>query len=341
MLHRSVRWSRCFICNLAVWLGLCAGFALSVAAILEICSACSETAGYRILGMGFGWFGIAWFGVLILLQLLRRRFEWSGALLNLLLFASAGAELHLVWIQKYEIGQWCPICLSIAGVLAFTCIARAADRDPVGLQGVKMANFPRNLLVLGLFVLLGLGTSLVATRKEVQAAQPDLFLGKSSSQTTVYVISDWFCPVCRKIEPELERMIPALGKSVRLGFVDYPIHKETLNFTPYNLQFLAFEKEKYPALRKALAGLALKTRKPTENDVKAAVAPLGVTLREINYADTFSGMQSNMAIYRDYKIKSTPSVVVTNARTGKSKILTGEREIDEKAIRGAITEVEK
>lgn len=325
-----------------IWLALLAGLGLSIAAQLKICSACSETAQYRILGMEFGWFGIGWFVVLILLQQLSKRFAPFAVVVPLSLIVSTGAEAHFIWIQKYEIGQWCPICLGIATAVFLVCIATLWDiLKKTQIQGIAMKSRPLWILIATLAFVLGLGGSLLGTRHESQAAEPDLFLGKRSSQTTVYVVSDWFCPVCRKIEPDIDKMIAGLAKSIRLGFVDYPIHKETLNFTPYNLQFLTFEKEKYPDLRKALAVLAQKTKKPTAAEVQAAVASLGVKLREINYADTLTGMQANMTVYRGYNLKSTPSVVVTNNKTKKTKVLVGDKQISEAAIRGAIAEVEK
>jgi protein-disulfide isomerase/uncharacterized membrane protein len=330
------------VSEIAIWLGVTAGFVLSIISQLKICSACSETAQYRILGLEFGWVGITWFGILIIIQLLKNRYELFHFSVPLALFASAGAECHFIWIQKYEIGQWCPICLGIAAAVFLACAATVSDVwSNKQVQGVSMKSRWQFFLTATLALILGLGGSLLGTGNVSRAAEADLFLGKSGSQTTVYVVSDWFCPVCRKLEPEIDRLIPALAKSVRLGFVDFPIHKETLNFTPYNLQFLTYEKEKYPALRKALAELALKTKKPTDAEVQSAIAPLGVKLREISYADTLAGMQANMTFYQSNKIKSTPSVVIANTRTGKSKTLVGEKQINEVAIKAAIAEVEK
>ncbi len=330
------------VAEIAIWLSLVAGFALSVIAQLKICSACSETAQYRILGLEFGWVGIAWFGLLIILQLLKQRSVSLRIIVPLALFASAGAECHFIWIQKYEIGQWCPICLGIAAAISLACSATLWDVwTKKQVQGAFMKSRSKFILCAALALFLGLGGSLFGTGNESRAAAADLFLGKSSSQTTVYVVSDWFCPVCRKLEPEIDRLIPELAKSVRLGFVDFPIHKETLNFTPYNLQFLTYEKEKYPALRKVLAELALKTKKPTDAEVQSAIAPLGVKLREISYADTLAGMQANMTFYQSNKIKSTPAVVISNVKTGKSKTLMGEKQITEAAIKAAIIDVEK
>ena len=197
------------------------------------------------------------------------------------------------------------------------------------------------LVLVSLFFFVGLGAAITGVKKEAQAAEPNLFLGRTSSATTVYFVSDWFCPACRKAEPAIEKMYPELAKSVRIGFVDFPIHRETTNFTPYNLQFLTFEKGKYISLRKALADLALKTKNPSEADVKAAIAPLGVKLRPMSYSDTLYGMQSNLMIYRGYNVNSTPTVVVANDKTKKNKLLVGDVQINLAAVKAAIADVEK
>jgi thiol-disulfide isomerase/thioredoxin len=186
---------------------------------------------------------------------------------------------------------------------------------------------------------LGLGGAMLGVGKQADAAELNLFLGKNSSPTTVYFVSDWFCPACRRIEPVVEQMVPELEKNVRIGFVDFPIHKETLNFTPYNVQFLANEKDKYLSLRAVLATLALRTKTPSEAEVRAAVAPLGVKLQPLNTADTLYGMQFNLMVYRGYNVTSTPTAVVTNSRTKKTKLLVGDRDINLPAIRAAIAAV--
>lgn len=196
------------------------------------------------------------------------------------------------------------------------------------------------LLLASFFFVIGLGAATVGVNKQADAAEPDLFLGRRSSPTTVYFVSDWFCPACRKAEPTLERIYPELSRSVRIGFVDFPIHRETTNFTPYNMQFLINEKAKYMSLRRALSELSLKTRTPSEAEVAAAIAPLGVRLRPINYADTLNGMQWNQKIYNGFNVHSTPTVVVTNGTTSRTKLLVGGNRISLPAIRAAIADVE-
>jgi protein-disulfide isomerase len=328
--------------GLIVWLSVTAGLALSIVSLLKICSSCSETASYRVFGLDFGWFGIGFFALLTIAVALRKRSVWLGWIATLMVFSSAGAETRFIWIQKYEIGQWCPICLWLATAVFIACIGISWEHfHNYTAKGATMKSKLVYLVLVSLFFVVGLGAAITGVKKEAQAAEPDLYLGRSSSATTVYFVSDWFCPACRKAEPAIEKMYPELAKSVRISFVDFPIHRETTNFTPYNLQFLTFEKGKYISLRRALADLALKTKNPTEADVKAAIAPLGVKLRPMNYSDTLYGMQSNLMVYRGYNVHSTPTVLVVNEKSKKSKQLVGDAQINHAAVKAAIAEVEK
>jgi protein-disulfide isomerase len=325
-----------------VWLAVSAGLILSIVSVLKICSACSETAAFTIFGMDFGWFGIAYFLMLAALLFIRR--WWPGAdwLVIALLFAAAGAESRFIWLQKYVIGQWCPVCLWIAASVYFGSAAKLFETSlGYNFKGAGMKSRVRLFTVVLAMTAIGLAGAILGVKKESEAAELDLFLGKAKSPVTVYFVSDWFCPGCRKIEPAIEKMFPEIARSAKVGFVDFPIHKETLNFTPFNLQFLYFEKDKYIPLRRALGELAAKTKNPTPEEVQAAVAPLGVKLRQVNYSDILYGMQANLAVYRGFNVHSTPSVVVTNTKTNKTKILVGDRQISEQAVKAAMEEVGK
>lgn len=327
---------------ITLWLTAVAGFTLSLVSRFKLCSACSMTGQYRIFSMDFGWFGIIFFATLIGALAARQRWRWGGLTAAFMLFAAAGAETRFIWIQKYEITQWCPVCLGIAATVFLACCAITLDVFQNNTSpGATMKARIMYLAAIVIFFAAGLFGAIAGVGKTAEAAEMDLFLGKASSATTVYFVSDWFCPACRKAEPAIEKIAPELAKSVKVGFVDLPIHKETLNYTPYNLQFLSFEKEKYLKLRKVLATLALKTKAPTEAEVQAAVAPLGVKLRQMDYADILYGMQANLAVYRGYGVNSTPTVVVANAKTRKSKLLVGDNQITEPAIKSAISEVSR
>lgn len=325
--------------GLTMWLATLAGLGLSITALFQVCGSCSETANYLIFGRQFGWFGITFFALLTTAVALRQGYgtHW---LVDLLAFAAAGAEIRFIWIQKVQIGQWCPICLAIAGTVLFVCVGAVWERIRyLNAKGKTMKSRFIYFALVALILVAGGGAAIAGVKKQPDIAQIDLFLGRQSSPTTVYFVSDWFCPACRKVEPVIERMYPKLARSVRIGFVDFPIHRETTNFTPFNIQFLAFEKGKYISLRRALSELSMKTRTPSESEVQAAVAPLGVRLRPMNYSDTLYGLQANLMIYRGFNVASTPTVVVTNEKTKKTRLLSGQNHITLEGVRTAIAEV--
>ena len=318
-----------------LWLATIAGLVLSIMDLLEICTdACSETAKFTIFSFNFGWFGLAFFTTVLASLAVRCRFSVAGLLMSLLLFGAAGAELHFIWLQKYEIGKWCPICLTIAATVYLGCGVLLYET----LRSETVKNKFKRIAVMVAALVVGTITATFGVVRESQAAL-DFFLGKAKSPVTVYFISDWFCPVCQKVEPRIEQIYAHVAKEARIAFIDYPIHAETNNFTPYNLQFLAFEKEKYPKLRAALAELAKKTKTPTPEQVQATVTPHGVTLRQMNYADILYGLQANLTTYRGFGVTATPSVVIANAKTKKHKVLLGDRQITLPAIQTALSEV--
>ena len=329
------------ITSVLLLLAATAGLGLSIVSQLKICSACSEIANFSIFGIGFGWFGIVYFVILLAVIAIRHRFLLADGLACLLIFSAAGAEVRFIWLQKYIIGQWCSICLWIAAAV-FTAagIAFYEKYSHFRYDGGKMKYVIKQFSVMSLAFIVGLSVAILGVAKQdAGAVVVNPFLGKADSTTVVYFVSDWFCPACRRLEPSLERIVPEIAKTVKVGFVDFPIHKETLNFTPYNLQFLYYEKGKYLSLRKSLSSLSYKTKNPAADEVQTAIAPYGVKLRELSYAEILNGMQADQAVYRGFGIKATPSVVVTDSRTKKTKILVGDNEITLQAIKSAIAAV--
>jgi len=102
-------------------LSMAAGGVLSIMSTFDICTeACSDTHSYVIFGLDLGWFGIAFFSCSTILCALRSRSGIAANIFSLLIFAATGAEFNFIRIQKYELKNWCPICLSIAAVVFFS-----------------------------------------------------------------------------------------------------------------------------------------------------------------------------------------------------------------------------
>jgi protein-disulfide isomerase len=176
--------------------------------------------------------------------------------------------------------------------------------------------------------------------KKPEAAGLEASLGKQNSKIEIYIFSDWLCPVCIKIEPVLEAVLPQLEKRAKLHFIDKPVHKESMNFVPYHLSFLVNEKAKYPQLRKALFNLAATNRNPSLADVQTAINPLGVTYKQLSFMDVSQMMAQAQALSTEYKVTGTPTIVVLNSSSKKSKTLVGGKEITADNLLKAVKSLE-
>jgi uncharacterized membrane protein len=328
-----------------------AAWILSAMSWLGICSdGCEETHLYRFFGFPLSPLGVGYFTLIGFAFLTRNRFRFSGFAIPLLLSGALGSEFVLVWIQKYVIGKWCTLCVGIALSVVTACVLIALERLP-GVA-IQIRGAERNLVMkrlagktaLILFAFLaGMGISAMGLSKPDAFAAglsvKSLAFGDTDSSSEVYIVTDWFCPACRAAEPEILKGARKAMRQAKVVFVDYPIHPETLNFIPYNLSFILREKEKYLQIREALANLARKTKEPMPEDVQAAVSPLGVKYVPLNYADVLAGAQHFSTLVKKLKVAGTPSVVVQDSRTGKTKTLYGMSDITSENILKTLAEV--
>jgi thiol-disulfide isomerase/thioredoxin len=320
---------------------IASGICLSVVSLLGICSdACSEAHTYRLYGLDFGWAGIVTFAALAALRF-SRAIRFALPVFAVTLSSACGAEAWFLYIQKTVIGSWCPLCVSIAVVVFL--LAGVTTAESLLDKGVSMrfTNVFKRLVVAVSGALFGFLIAFFGVAKpDAEAQTLAIWLGKPDSPAEVYVVTDWFCPGCRKAEPEIEAGVRSVLKQAKVVFVDYAIHPESLNFSPYNLSFQINEKEKYLQLRGALHGLALKTKTPSVEAVQAAVAPFGVRLRQMSMSDIMTGINLYTTMIRSVGATQTPTVVVRNAKTGKVvRKLEGGDKIKASDIRAAVQEV--
>jgi thioredoxin family protein len=330
--------------RLFVMLLLVAGLVLSIVSGTDLCNfgGCSEAHLYRLFGLSFPAAGIAFFVLAALLVCLGNRFPGAFMVYDLLLAGAAGAEISMILLQKNVIRAWCPLCLGIAAVVYLL----AAGQLGRYLKSCK-EEFTMNLKTLGkpllmcTAALLGFILTFSGIAKpEAAAGQLNLSLGNQESRLEVYVFSDWLCPFCIKIEGVLESVYPPLSQKARFLFVDKIIHPEAANFVPYHLSFAAHEKAKYMQLRKALFAVAQKTKSPSYEDIKAAIAPLQVTYRQLGFLEVTQEMAAFQKLAEQYKVTSTPTMVIRNGKTGKTRTLTGNDLLAPGPILKAVKEVE-
>lgn len=306
------------------------GAILTALSALHLCTgSCSEAHNYRLFGLPFEVTGASYFAALLFCH-----FTSRTSLTAFLLAAGLGAEGYFIYLQKQQIGSWCPLCISIA-----ICL---------GIAGIyyffvekTMKKWTDNLLICALMVL-GFSVASVAVSKfdQLQAVEDSIKerikMGNHASNVEVYVFTDWACPACRSVEPKLEAMIPQITQQATITFVDTVIHPETLNFAPYNIAFMAQNAQQYAKIRQALTELSAINKKPTDQDISQAVAPLGIHYRELPYEDVSLAMRYFDDMVDRFKVTGTPTIAIINPSTKKGKKLAGTSEISQENVLEAI-----
>jgi hypothetical protein len=111
--------------SILLWLALSTCWLISIFAVIEelcLATACSDTASFTFFGIGMWWYGIAYFSLILLLMWLRHKIYVLSWALAAMVYSGIGAEFRLLWIQKYIIGSWCPLCVTICVALFFAAV---------------------------------------------------------------------------------------------------------------------------------------------------------------------------------------------------------------------------
>jgi len=338
--------------DLIIGFALLAGFFFSLASFVELCTEqCEDGKKYFLFGMPFALVGLLFFSTVAVTHYLSVSNPFYSKVTGVLVASAVGAESLFIYIQKFVIGTWCPICLSIA---ACVLIAAAAFswRYIVGLskqiqqsqQGEIMESIKRGLGSISV-VCLGVLLAFVGLTKfdALEAAEnrlkENLAFGNKASNIEIYIFTDWNCKACRELDPYLTRMAPSLMKEGKVVFVDHSLHPESLNYTPYNVSFLLNNKSEYFKLRKMISDMSRRTKNPTEDQIEEGSANLGVTYDQLNYSDVALAIRYFRELSQQFKIRATPTMVIVNTDTRKGKKLKGNEEITRRNALIAIKEL--
>ena len=320
------------------------GLVIAVITATNLCTfgACTEVHKYHLFGISFTPIGIAFFILAGLFVSLVNRLPGAQLLFNLLLAGAGGAEINMILLQKNVIGAWCPLCLA-AAIIVYLLVLSQLGRYFYSLK----EEFQMNLKTFGkpllLFATALIGFTLTFSgmvKEEASAGQLNLYLGKQDSKLEVYFFSDWLCPFCAGVDTVMETVYPSLSQKARILFVNKIIHQESLNFVPYDLSFAANEKAKYMQLRKALFSVAQKTKSPSYDDIKAAITPLRVTYKQLSFLEVTQEMANSQKLAEQFKVASTPSLVIRNTKTNKMRTLVGNNQITQAIILKTVKELE-
>ncbi len=151
-----------------LWVSIVIGWLVSIFSVIqEMClaTACSDAASFTFLGINLGWLGIIYFSFLLILLWQRTRQIWLNWALAAMVFAGVGAELRLLWIQKYVIGGWCPLCVSICCALLCAAVLLLFERNQALESEVTgKRNILRWLVLILVMIASGLSVAILGVK---------------------------------------------------------------------------------------------------------------------------------------------------------------------------------
>ncbi len=117
--------------SLLLWCAVVTGLAVSAFTVVEelcLATACRDTASFTFFGLGIGWFGIVYFSFILLFLWLRFKIHLMAWVPTAMIFSGIGAEFRFLWIQKFIIGSWCPLCVTVCFALIFAALALLIEK---------------------------------------------------------------------------------------------------------------------------------------------------------------------------------------------------------------------
>ena len=172
----------------------------------------------------------------------------------------------------------------------------------------------KNVFVSGLFAMVLAGLIVVADGLAGEQNPPFPSYGSGTVEVRIY--SDYFCAVCRELEPTMEPILKDLlkKKAIRLTLVDTPLHPHTPLFARYFLYALKENNGADHALRVRNILFDASTDKSitTQERIKALFKKKGIPYAVF---DTKPAFDRYNALIKEDKINATPiCVVIMNGR---------------------------
>jgi len=270
---------------------------------------CSGTCSYisgDLFGLDLQYFGLAFMALVIILSSVK-----SDLLLTMVLSAGVGVEIYLVGFQIW-FSTFCPYCLAFGGVLLILFFINFRKTK------IKVALLSASIsLVCFAFIFNGSVTPAFADDSRVPA------FGNGKIQVRLY--SDYFCPSCRDLAPEIEKLLSDLvnKNSITLIFIDTPLTKDSPLYVRYFLYIMNAKKTLDQAfLSRSLLFKAAAEKRTEPEKLLEILKKNGVIYNPFEVKPIFEILNNYI---REDKIRSTPTCVIL--QEGKKNYFIGKTEI--------------
>ena len=333
------------------WTAIAAMVIGSLMSIWGICSGgCTDTEKYRFFDQPFGAVGLFFFLLLGAASLVRNSSRTIFRMAyDTILPGIAGAEWIFLGFQSRIIRSYCPVGIAIA---VFVAVAvrlvevylrnRAQSQRKKSIRAAARSFGKALAVIFSMYV--GLTLALIGTSLPVAAGSSgiithDIWLGKADSPVEVLVVSGWYCPYCRRVEPALESALAEISKSARYTFIDDPIHKQSLTLLPAHMSLLTNAKANYMVGRKTLLDLAAGKKLVKHEEIMAALKSKGIDLTLMPDDELKRLARAEAGFLVANSVTLTPTVVVRNRETGHLEQLVGEEQITKDRIVALVAKV--
>ena len=270
---------------------------------------CSGTCSYisgDLFGLDLRYFGLAFMVVIIILTLVK-----NDLVLIMTLSTGLGVEIYLVGFQIW-FDTFCPYCLAFGGVLLILFFINFRKTK------IKVALLSASIsLVCFAFIFNGSVTPAFADDSRVPA------FGNGKIQVRLY--SDYFCPSCRDLAPEIEKLLSDLvnKNSITLIFIDTPLTKDSPLYVRYFLYIMNAKKTLDQAfLSRSLLFKAAAEKRTEPEKLLEILKKNGVIYNPFEVKPIFEILNNYI---REDKIRSTPTCVIL--QEGKKNHFIGKTEI--------------
>ncbi|MGK4009043.1 vitamin K epoxide reductase family protein [Sorangium sp. So ce1036] len=270
----------------------------------------------RLLGVPLPNLGLAAYTTLLAGSLLARE-RWHHAALAAASAAGGLAALVLLGLQVFAIGALCAWCVAVdlaalAAAVAAALLARQARRTPREAFDRAAQGGPVSTAAWGAAAAAAIGLPFLWGNHPVIPPLPaEIAAMQAPGKITVVAFTDFECPFCRRLHPEMSKMEEPYGERLRhvRKMVPLPGHPGAL---PAAQAYVCTPEEK----REQAAALlySASPRRLTEEGVVSVLRPLGLSPAELSACmsspATRAAIDADMALYARMEARGLPLTYV-------------------------------